>query len=311
MLRLDAKDTIFFAEELRRIKSEVYETEFPERQSLNGMFPVSEEADPGDEEIGYDIVTAVGIAEFIANYADDIALADISTKREMAKIRTIGLAYSYNWGEVQKARKLGKNLTAKKAMAVREGIETKLNQIIWYGDKEYGLYGILNHPNIPAGTVQTGATSGNVKWEDKTDDEILKDLFDLVNAPRINTKGVEIVDSIAMGIKAHSVITSRRLGDTTITIKQFFMDQNPQVTGIYVVPELDDVVALPSGGTGPSGVVMAYHNRSDKLSVELPVDFEQMEAEKRNLAWKVPAVARIGGILVPRPLSINIIEGVC
>jgi len=309
-LRIDANDTVFLTEQLRTIKETVYKKEFPARQSLNGQFPVSSVADAGDEEIGYDIITSVGMAEIIADYADDIKRSDVSKSREIAKIKTVATEIAYNYGEVLKARKLGQDISATKGISARENIEARLNSIIWFGDDTYGLYGMLNHPSFPAGTVQTGATSGKVKWAEKTDDEILKDLSDLVDDIKTNTKGIEMPDSIAMGLEAHGVISSRRLGNTTVTLKTFFMDNHPEITNIFINPELDTVTSLPSGGAGTAGVVIAYTNSEDKISIEIPVELDILAEERRGLAWHTPFLAKIGGVLAPRPLSVNIIEGV-
>ena len=55
---------------------------------------------------------------------------------------------------------------------------------------------------------------------------------------------------------------------------------------------------------------MAYANDEDKFSIEIPVELDILDEERRGLAYHIPFLAKMAGVISQRPLSVNIIEGV-
>jgi hypothetical protein len=316
--RLDAGETIFFQRELEHVKARSYDVVYPELKGVNGMIiPISFDADPADETITYETYDQIGLAKIIANYADDLPAADVKGKETTSKIRGIGTSYRYNLMEIRKAAKTNKPLTQRKANAARRANDQVVDDIAWNGDTEYGLVGILNNPNITAGTVQVGGTTGNSVWVDpapaneKNPDEILQDLNDIVTDMVELTNGVEVPDTILLPIAQYAKIQKTRLASgTDTTILQFFLANNPSITRIEWVQQLKDVAPLPSGGAGPADVMIAYRRSPDKLTLEIPQPYEQLPVQERNLAFVVNCHSRCGGVIIPYPLSVSVVEGI-
>lgn len=310
---LDANESAFFARELEHIKARTFDIKYPELKATS-LIPVSTEAGPGAETITYQQFDQVGIMKLIANYADDLPRADVFANEFTSQVKSLGGSYGYNIQEVRAAAMAGKPLNSRKASSVRKANELKVNSIAWFGDDDAGLLGMLNQPNVPAATVQVGATSGNSTWDGaspKTPEEILEDMNDAVTAVEETTLGVEIPDTILIPISQNRVISTTRLSDASdTTIKEFFMRNNPEITMIEWVNELKDVSPLPSGGGGPADVMIVYKRDPGILTLEIPQPFEQFPAQERNLEFVVPAHSRIGGVIVYYPLAINIVEGI-
>jgi hypothetical protein len=305
---LDANESVFFTEQLTHIKSRVYEREYPELKARK-LFPVSYEAGPGAEQIGYDEFDRVGVAKIIANYADDLPMVDVTGERRFVRVRSIGDGYSFSIQDIRSAQMANRPLSAMKADAAREAYEQKLNKVAFFGDADYGIKGIFSAPNVPVAQVATGATSGVKNWSGKTADEILADLNSLVTTTIGLTHGVERINTIVLPPEQLAIANSKRLPDTNVTVLQFFKDNNPGIM-IEDAFELTNVNPRPSGLGGSANCILAYKKDPTRLSLEIPQEFEQFPPQQRNLAYVVPCHARCGGVIVYRPLSIMIVEGI-
>lgn len=310
--RLDANETIYFVEELNHVKSRAYEKKYPLLKAASGMIiPISQEADTGDETITYEFFDQVGVAKIISNYADDLPRVDVKGQRFTSDIRGIGESYEYSIQDVRKGAKTGKSLPQRKANAAKKANDQKVDRIAWYGDSEYNLYGLLNNPNITAGAVKVGATSGNYLWSAKNPDEILSDMNDAVTDTFELTKGIDIPDTMLLPIKQHALVAKTRLASgTDTTILQFFLQNNPSITTVEWVNEMKDVNPLPSGDTGPKDCMVTYYRDPEYLSLEIPQMWEQLPVQEVNLAYKVNCHSRCGGVIIYYPLVVRVVEGI-
>ena len=312
LTNLDAGESVFFSRQLESIKTKVYNVLYPEYKATS-LLPVDTSAGPGAETITYRSFDRVGVMKLIADYADDLPRSDVKGKEVTIRVKSLGGSFGYNLQEVRASAKAGTALSQLKANATRQSYEAKVNQLAFFGDAEAGLLGLLNQPDVPANTVQTGVVSGNVTWlgaSPKNTDEVLKDMNDAVRDPMTLSKGVEIPDTLLLPLDEYSYVSTTRLAaGTDTTILQFFLQNNPGVT-VEWVNELADVAVLPSGGGGPANVMIAYKKSADKLTLELPSLFEMLAVEARGLEFIVNAHARYAGVQVYYPLSMNIVEGI-
>lgn len=309
-MNLDADESMFFERELEHIKSKAYEKKYPKLKALM-VFPVSREASPGAESITYRFFDKRGVARIIANYADDIPTSEVTGKEFTSSIRGIASGYTYNLMEIREAAMANKPLKQKKADAARYNNDVKVDKIAWYGDDNYGLVGLFNNPNITAGSVRAGATTGNFKFEEKNPDEILSDLNYGPIDIRDLTNGEEDPDTLLLPVKQHGIVTSTYRSDgSDLTILDAFLKANPGITRVEWVPDLKDVNPLPSGDTGPKDVMVFFERDIDKISLEIPQAWEQLEPQPQNYSYKVPCHSRCGGLIIYYPLSVNVVEGI-
>lgn len=313
-VNLDANETMFFARELEFIKAKTYDVQYPELKATT-LIPVSNEAGPGAESITYQQFDQLGIAKIIANYADDLPRADVKGREFTSPIRSVGASYGYSVQEIRAAQFAGRNLQQRKANAARKAIDQKINNIGFYGDEEYGLKGLLNHPNITRVSVDNdGEDNGNpsTKWEHKTADEILRDMNNLVNGIVDLTNGVESPNTLVLPIKQYTQISSTaRSTNSDTTILQYFLLNNPFITSVEWTNEFKGAgLGIEGEIAAGNDIMLAYDRNPDKLSLEIPQDFEQFPAQERGLEFVISVHARIAGILVYYPLSLAIAEGI-
>jgi hypothetical protein len=303
-VNLDANETSFFARELEHIKTRTYDVVYPELKALS-LIPVSTEAGPGAESITYRQYDQLGVAKIISNYADDLPRADVKGKEFTAPVRSIGESYGYNIQEIRAASMTGKPLEQRRANAARRANDQLVNKIAFFGDTTSGLGGLLSNTNIPIVNVPNDGTGSSTLFKNKTPDQILRDMNNLVNGVFSLTNGVETPDTLVLPIEQFTYISSTpRSANSDTTILDYFLKNNPLIKRVEWANE------LKGAGVGGVDVMVAYKRDPDKLTLEIPQPFEQFPVQEKGLEFVVPCHSRVGGVIVYYPLSIAFGEGI-
>jgi hypothetical protein len=294
---LDANESAFFRRQLEYIKRQTYDTKFKALKAT-GLIPVSMEASAGADTITFRRFTNIGFAKIIADYAHDFPRADVYGEEETIRVRSLGSSYGYNIQEIRRAQMAGVDLNGRRAMSARRAVDQLINNLAWSGDTDFNIQGLIDYPGITEYTVPNGA-GGDEEWDTKTPDEIVADLSGIVTAIVDSTNGVEAPDTILLPIEQYELIANTRMtGDSSRTIMQFFLENNPHISVIDWVTEL--------AGAGAAGAdrMIAYNRDPQNLTLEIPVPFEQLEEDKDGMEYVIPVHARFGGVIVYYPLSV-------
>lgn len=301
---LDADESIFFARQLQHVKSKTYDIKFPELKA-RALIPVDFSAGPGAESIKYEQFTQVGIARLIANYADDLPRADIGAKEFISPVKSIGMSYGWNVQEVRAAAMKGTPLTTRKAAAAKRGHLAQENAIAWNGNASAGLPGLLTNANINVVTIPNDGTGATTTWSTKTPDLIIRDINLMTRTVHSVSKGVEFADTLLMPITQYNLIfDTPRSSQSDMSIGKWVLENNPHLKSIDWLNELDGT------GGGGADILFAYNRSPEKLTLEIPQDFEQFPVQERNLEMLVPTHHRVGGCIVYYPLSVAKGEGI-
>lgn len=287
-------DSVFFARQLDYVKSRIYQRKYPQLLGMN-LLPISTDVPEYAEQIIQRWFDEVGIAKVIANYADDLPRADVRMKETSVRVRSIGDSYGYNIMEIMASRATGAGLDVKKAGAARRAIEQKLHRIALVGDAAYGLYGILNFPNLPDVTLTVGdwlnaATDG---------DEILADLENLWTSLAVQSRGVHVPNKLILPPQQAAAARTKRLTGTTNgeTAMSRWLANHPGIS-VTETQEFKDV-----GGVAGDDRIILGEFTEENIRFELVMPFNQMTAQERNLEAVVPCLARTAGVQCDYPLA--------
>ena len=181
----------------------------------------------------------------------------------------------------------------------RRAIELAIDFIAAKGSPDGGLNGFANNPNVPV----LAATTGN--WAVATPALIVADLNAAVQSIITTTKNVETPDTILLPSAPYINVAQQPYSIySDKTILRWFLDSNPFIKNVDWWYQLDKANAA---GTGPRMVI--YRRDPEVLGLVIPQEFEQFEPERRNLEFKVPCHARIGGVRVSYPLAMVYVDG--
>jgi len=302
--------TFFVENQLSRVRDFVVEQQFPEYLiPSGGMINVSGAYGPGVDTFSFDTLTKVGQSAILANGAEDIPMVNVYTERRYGKFYTIANGYSYTIQDMNHAEYAGVNLNAQMAVASREIMEAKADEIGFFGEKGYDLQGLVDYPGVPSETAPNGG-SGNTEWSTKTPAEIYEDLRKPAADMRAATMGKYSPDTYAMPQEQFDLINETPYPDNqgSETILSFFLKtqrQTPQgVQEVIPAPRLKGAFA-----GGVDGLI-AFTMRPDRQEFVMGEDYTQEAPQLDGLTYKVFAHMRVGGVVVYRPYAVRQLTGI-
>jgi hypothetical protein len=307
---------LFLRQQLEYVQNTVVEQDFPERIVVSGeLVPVSSELPAAAETYSYRIMTAVGEAAILANGAEDIPMVTAFVEKRTGEIKTIVDGYEYTIEDIEAAEFANMNLDTSMAVIAREVMEAKADQLGYDGDSSHNLLGLLNHPNVPSGTVaadgnQNGGTN-STRWIHKTAAQIYRDLSQFGRSARTATNGVEFFDTIALPEDQYNILAETPYPDTSTgntTILSFYLDtqsKNPKgVRRIMSVPY------LTGKGAGSTDLMLGLRKQESKIKYHIPMDFTQEAPQQRDLKIRVVCRMRTGGAQLIKPMSMGYRSGI-
>lgn len=307
--RLDANETALFGRDLEFISGRLRETHKPALKWRN-FVPVSSEAPPGAETWSYRMWDSTGMAEIVANFADDIRRVAVLAKKQSYDIATYALGYDYSVLDLERAAMAGVDYQNKEAEAVRLGFEQRLEKIAAIGQPGTTIKGLVNHPNVPVIAASVvGATSA---WGTgtKTPEDVLKDLIAAEDSILVATNGVESPDTALFPLSEYRYLQNTPLytgagADPEDTILRVYLARTAFVQQVdWWLP----LATADAAGTGPRGI---WYRRDPRyVHLELTQPPKELPPQAKNLALSVESWARAGGVAWEYPLSAVYMDGI-
>lgn len=304
--------TLFIQRQHNYVQNEVMTQDFPEYLMTSGAFlPISTELPSGAQTYTYKLLTYVGSAAILANGADDIPLVNAYAEERMGRIRTIVDSYEYTVEDLEAAEFNNTNLDTQMAVAARQIMEAKFDQLAYDGDSNFNLDGLLTNPNIPTYTIANDGTGSTTTWSTKTADQVYRDLRNFASATRTATNGVEIPEAIAMPQAQFDLIAGTPYPSASAaseTILSFFLKtQRMSPTGVQSVFPAPYLAGKGAGGTD---LMISFRKRPDKIKLHMPMDFTPEPVQPRNFSFRVPCRMKTGGTQIYKPYSLRIATGI-
>jgi hypothetical protein len=307
--RLDANETALFGRQLEYISARLRDLKRPELK-WRQFVPVSAEAPPGAETWSYYLWDAVGMAEIVANYSDDIRRVATTAKKYTFDIASYALGYDWSVQDIERAAFAGVNYKNRKADAVRRGFEVRFEKIASLGQPGINVKGLLNNANVAIAAA--AVVGGSSVWgtAGKSANDVLNDLMAMENAILNTTKGVETPDSLVLPLDKFRYLQNTPLftgagSDPKDTILKVFLERSQYVTG---VDWWHPLATADAAGTGPRGVM--YKRDPEHVHFEMPMAPRELPAQVQNLALFINSWTRAGGVVFEYPLSALYIDGI-
>lgn len=302
--RFDESQSLFLARQLTHVRAEARQVK---KAALNAftVFPTQTDIPAGAETAVQRVYDSVGTAAVISNYSDDLPRVDLLAKETTVKVKLIGSAYGYNYRELANAQFAGMRLSTTKARAAKIANDTKLNRLAWKGDVEHGIAGFLGNENVSEYTLTAdgGDSSDSSKFADKTDEQILRDLNAFVDAVGAATNYVETVNTLLLPPAVYALVATKRLSYSDRTVLEQFRAAHPEITRVMSVGE------LAGAGTGGKDVMVAGYFDPGYIKFEIPVRFDQLPVQYRNLEYVVNCVSTTAGVNISIPYAFVKAEG--
>lgn len=280
-----------------------------DRVALNAttFIPMQDGVQPWQSAWGYKVVSEVGMAAFIADYADDLPpVARFLTPKSVG-IKTIGDSYAYSEFELQQWLATKVDLSRDDAETARRKIDEKVDDVLLMGDEGQGVTGLFNNENVTVVESSAGA-SGQTDFENKTYKEIVAQFRAVFAAQKNLFKDKKVatkIDSVILPDDAFGYLETTNVSDSIDTsILDSLKAKFPQIVNWYR-SEL-----LENAGANSTGRAVFYRKAKNVLSAVVPEPFRQKNPQEQALHYKVPCYARIGGTVIKNLKGVVYCDGV-
>lgn len=299
---LDSAGQAFFIEQMELILPKVIEARNSALRSRE-FIPVNTTGDLGTELISYYEYSKVGYAKFIADMANDIPRVDLYGEKRTNAIKPIASSYGYNIFEIARAGRAGINLESKRAEMSADANRRKIDYVAWFGAPKHGLQGFINNNRTSRYIIPNGV-AGTATWATKTADEILEDMYGIVDAQDTATFDNMPVNTIIMPMAQYNLINQTRISDNLeTTVMEQFQKARPNVS-IYGLRNLSGV------GEAGGDVLIAYSRNPETLDQRIPVELQTQPQGKQGLEYVTTNVSTTGGTVVYYPQAVTQAEGI-
>lgn len=284
--------TYFVARELEYVKAKVWEDKYRPHKAFE-LIPVESDVHPGAKNVVWYEEALAGVAKIVSSYADDLPQSDVGTRENTRTILTVAGSFGYSFKDMLASAFTGRALDAAKARSLKHNIERTIDGVAAIGHTASGITGMLNNASVATTSLASGA------WATATADEMLRDMSDCAGAVFSASQGVFEADTLVLPVAEYQIAAQKRLGDTETTVLQFFLATNP------FIKEVTHWWRLDTAGAASVARMVAYRKDPDVLHIEMPMLFDMLDPQEKNLAAVVPGLAMTAGCIVTRPLAMQ------
>ena len=304
--RLDINESAFFRRQLEYILAKTYDVKYRDLLAFS-LIPISNEAPSGATQVTWRQYTGVGFAKIIQDYTSDFPRIDTYGVENTTLIYGIGASYAYTVVEIRRAQMANVPIDQKKANFARRAIEQVINTLAWVGDTNFHINGLLNFPGITQATIVADGSGSSTLWANKTPDQVIRDLNNLVTAVINTTNGKEIPTDLLLPISNYTYISQTKMSTPSDkTILQFFLENQRAAGWIQRVTMLPDLNGIGALGTNRA---LVYCRDEDHLTLQIPQPYEQFPMDQKGMTFEVICHAETAGVLVYYPLAIAYFDG--
>lgn len=300
----DTQALAFVIAQAYRINQTVYETRFPDWDfgRLIYVDTTGPAWSPGILTYTSDLN---GAAKFQSGYAKDIPLADVSQDMQTKTFHLAAIGYQYNIEEINTVIQIGGSLPNRRARAARLAYTKFMYDLTLKGNSEKGLGGLINYAGVTKTDAPNDGTGSARHWVDangvgqKTPAQIVRDINIALQGVWLDTKEIEMADTILLPVEALNYIAATPYSATTMeTILSFVMRTNIYTLTTGRPLTIRSVRELGTGDTaGTAGRLVAYKNDQEYVKLHLPMPHQFLPVYQDGpLNWQVPGIFRTGGV---------------
>lgn len=295
-------DAGIFARQLVSVTlNELFRHEFAEPKWATGeLLPIDGSLSAGATEYSYNEILHTGLAKIVADNATDIPRSEIQGKNNVHPVKTVACAFEYTTQEVRTAMENGMfQIPAEKAQAARTAHDYALHNFIRDGVPTHNLAGITNAPGIIVLTATTGS------WASASAVQIVDDFTTGANLIMSLSDGLEVPDSVVFPLPQFlRLSTLQNSAASDITVLEYLMKAFPMITTWTWEAGMDTV------GSGSTPAALIYKKDPSKVRAVQPMTLQALAPESDGLTFKVTLESRFGGVMAPKPRSIERLEGI-
>lgn len=223
-------------------------------------------------------------------------------------LRLLAREVSYTSVELDRSQLTGQAIDVQKLNALNILYQMNTDQMVYVGSNDVGATGLINDPNVTAGSVATGI-SGSTLWVNKTADEILADVNNLLIATWLSAAYAVCPSKLLLPPSPFGYISSQKVSSAgNISILEF-LKQNSISLQINGKPlDIQPVKWLTNAGVNSENRMVAYTNEEDRVRFPM-VPIRRETAYYQGIRFIAPYLWAFGQLEIVYPETIQYADG--
>jgi len=294
------------------IEPQIYRIKYPDIQ-YPLLIPVDTSGNEWAKSVTFFSMDRFGRADWFHHMARDVPMADITREKFEHAIDMAAVGYFYTLEELaQTMFQPGGSLTTERAAAAFRAYEEFMEGVALRGSDIKNWSGLFNDPNVEITPVAADGTGGSQAWDDKTADQILRDINSVLSGVYVDSLTIEMADTLLLPVAAFLSLATVRIPDATdITVMRFLRENNAYTAQTGQQLTIRAVRGLETAGEGGVGRMIAYRRDPQILKLHLPMPHRFLEVWRTGvMRYDVPGIFRTGGVEIRRPAAVRYVDGI-
>lgn len=244
--------------------------------------------------------------------ANDIPVMQADLSRSVARTFNFAEYMSFSSLEKEKMRQVGMDPETFLNKGIRLHCDKTLDRNVYVGFLKAGSTGLVNSASVTRISAANNAAGTSTKWEDKTADEILKDINDILYQvwQANDCSSDALPNHIILPVKQFGQLVTRKVGDGgEMSILTYVLQNNltAQQGGNLVISPCKYCSGI---GTSNADRLVAYMNQEDRICFNLTQPLRRMETEYAEMRIKIPYICQFSEVRFLYPTTVRYMDGI-
>lgn len=233
----------------------------------------------------------------------------INGERVTLPLRLLGQEISYSSVELERSQLIGQPIDAQKFNALNTMYQMSTDEMVYTGDDATGSKGLLNSTEVTSGSVPNGA-GGSPLWVNKTPDEILKDVNDLIQAAWQASGFAVCPDKLLLPPAQFAYIAGQKISTAgNVSILTFLEDNSISLRVNGRKLDIQPVKWLTGRGAAGANRMVAYTNNEDRVRFPM-VPIRRETPYYLGIKFNAPYIWAFGEVEFVYPETVRYADGI-
>lgn len=223
---------------------------------------------------------------YIDGNTDALDTISVDINKTVGKVRPWAKLLKIGYVDMMRANQVGRSLDEMLTKGIRVQYNKELDRVTMEGWSELSIPGLYNNTNVQNDLVADNAGASSKLWPDKTPDEILEDVNEVLTsvweAAEYDNDGLP--NQLNITPDRYGYIVTRKVSDAgNISILKYILENNissNQGVAFKIFPNRYGIGV----GAGSTNRMVAYRNDEGKIRFHLPIPltraFTSLDASK-------------------------------
>ena len=245
--------------------------------------------------------------------ANDIPVIQADFSKQTVRCFNWAEFMSFSLLEREKMEGIGRDPQTFLDKGIRLHCDHTMDRSVYRGMEKAKSTGLCNNPNvIRAIAPSADGTSGNTQWANKTADQILRDINQVISDvwKANDCSSDALPNHILVPVQQFGLLVTRKVSDDSErSILSYVLENNltnQQGGNLTISP----CKWCSGAGTGSRDRLVCYMNRVDRICFNLTVPLRRMETEYAEMRIKIPYIAQFSEVRFLYPTTVRYLDGI-